>query len=515
MKKINIKFLFLFQTFLIYIKSKLIVIPLKKATTNNYESESENIMREISSNIYYTELSIGEPNQRIISFINSTAESNFGIINNYCDNRFYLNNSKISKHYEYQNSKTFYQISEGDMNLGAKDILIKDEITFYTNFNYQNDLTEEIKVGNISILYNPNNYSYIIDDVEKDYINEREKKIACGYIGLRLEMDDQKYKNNIIVQLKEKGIISKTIFTFLETNKKNEKFKNNNIDYLLVIGEEIYDIFSLENINNYISDKYNKDKYIEKIKINDYILDEFYFMWKLKFNDVYYNLDNNTVINMKNMNNIFLYNNYGIITGTYEYRKSIKENFFNNYFINNKCIERNTSTYEIGAFYYYVCDDDININNFPTLYLKSKNLQYIFQLTKDDIFIKVKNKIYFLIIFEFSRTNTWVLGKPFLNKYLFSYNYDAKTISFYNENLLEESENNNNNNYNDNNNKKYIILFIIIVLSLIALVLGFIIGRYIYYKRKNKRALELDESLNNNYIDEEGKNKEKKDITIN
>jgi hypothetical protein len=183
-------------------------------------------------------------------------------------------------------------------------------------------------------------------------------------------------------------------------------------------------------------------------------------------------------------------------------------------FINNKCIERNTSTYEIGAFYYYVCDGDININNFPTLYFKSKNLQYIFQLTKDDIFIKVKNKIYFLIIFEFSRTNTWVLGKPFLNKYLFSYNYDAKTISFYNENLLEESENNNNNNDN-NNNKKYIILFIIIVLSLIALVLGFIIGRYIYYKRKNKRALELDESLNNNYIDEEGKNKEKKDISIN
>ena len=506
MKYIIIKYIFVFQILLINIKSKFIVIPLKKVI-NDYGNE--NSITDISSNIYYTELSIGEPDQTIISFINTTRESNFGIYNKYCDNKFSLNNSKISKAYNYQNSSTFYKISEGDMKVGTKDILIKDQFTFYTNF----ELTEEIKVENISILFNPNNVEYILDDVGWDFIIEKEKRIACGYIGLRNEMDYQNYKNNIIVQLKEKGIISNTVFTFIEANKNNQRYKNNNIDHLLVIGKEIYEIFSLENINNYISEKYNKKIYVEKSRINDYINDDFYFMWKLKLNNIYYNLDNSNVTNMESISSVFLDNNYGTIIGTYEYRKSLKDTFFKNYFRNNQCIEKDSHSYEIGGFYYFVCDNDININNFPTLYLKSNNLQYIFKLTKDDLFVKVNNKIYFLILFEFSRVNTWVLGKPFLEKYLFSYNCDARTLNFYNEDLLEEIKPNNTNNKNNSN--KYAILSLIIILSLLALVLGFIIGRHIYYKRKNKRALELDESLGYNYVDEETKKNKKKDIAIN
>ena len=499
---INKKLIFLFFSFLIYIKSNFIIIPLKKYTYN-YSSEYDDISK-IYSNIFYTELSIGEPFQKIITFINTTKDSNFGIYNKYCDSLFYLNNPRINKNYIFENSTTFYQIGEGDMKLGTKDILINDQMTFYTNF----ELTEEKKIENISLLYNPNNFQYILDDVGIDFIIEKEKRTACGYIGLRLEMLNEN-STNLVKQLKEKKIISKAIFNFFEINKKNNIYKNENIDYLLVIGEEIYDILKIKDINKYISDKYINEKYTEQCKINDYILNEFYFRWKITINNIYIKIDNNN-FDMEQINNIYLDNDFGIIVGTYEYRKMIKEKFFKEYIDKDKCSEKTFGSYDSGYFYYIICDSDINVNNFPEIYFKSKNLQYIFKLTKDNLFIKDNKNYYFLIVFEYSRTNTWVLGKPFLEKYLFSYDYDAKTISFYNDNLLE------NEKEKQNNKVKYIILIVsLIILLIIALIIGFLFGKNIYYQRKKRKALELDSPLDNDYINEETTKNDKKEESIN
>ena len=493
----------IFVLFLVnsFINSKYIIIPLKKY---NNDIKDDNLLSKIYSNIYFTELSIGEPKQNIITFINTTSNSNFGISNKYCDSNLYINYKNINKDYYYENSTTFNQEGEGNMKLGAKDILINEQIKFYTNF----ELTEEISVQNMSLMYNPNNEEVILDDVGYDYILEREKRTTCGYIGFKLGMNYQE-NNNILDQLKQKGIISNTIFTFIEANKNNPKYKNNNIEFLLVIGEEIYDIFKDKNIKEYISEKYNKDQFVEKRKLNDYINNEgFYFIWKITFNNIYTYI-NNTNINMEQIKNVFLDNDYGLISGTREYNNLIETNYFKQYEDINKCWQKILKTNDLGNFYYYVCDDDINIDIFPTLFLKSKNLQYEYQLTKDELFIKNNHKIYFLIVFEFSRSNTWKLGKPFLDKYLFSYNYDSKTVGFYNENLLldETKEINNDSNY-----MKYIIISIIIFLSLISLILGFFIGRFFYYKRKKNGAYELENSLSYNFAKEENENNDKQKI---
>ena len=484
-----------------FINSKYIIIPLKK---HNNDIKDDNLLTKIYSNIYFTELSIGEPEQKIITFINTTSNSNFGISNKYCDSNLYINYKNINKDYYYENSSTFYQEGEGNMKLGVKDILINEQIKFYSNF----ELTEEVSVQNMSLMYNPNNEEVILDDVGYDYIIEREKRTTCGYIGFKLGMNYQE-NNNILDQLKQKGIISNTIFTFIEANKNNTKYKNNNIEFLLVIGEEIYDIFKGKNIKEYISEKYIKDQFVEKRKLNDYINNEgFYFIWKITFNNIYTYI-NNTNINMEQIKNVFLDNDYGLISGTKEYNNLIETNYFKKYEDINKCWQKILKTNDLGNFYYYVCDDDINIDIFPTLFLKSKNLQYEYQLTKDELFIKNNHKIYFLIVFEFSRLNTWKLGKPFLDKYLFSYNYDSKTVGFYNENLLldETKEINNDNNY-----KNYIIISIAIFLSLISLIMGFFIGRFFYYKRKKNGAYELETSLTYNYTKEENENKDKQKI---
>ena len=243
----------IFYSFFLFSESKYIIIPLKRYNFNY--NETEGLINNIYSNVHYTELKIGEPKQTIISFINMTSDSNFGIYSKSCDKEFYLTNANVNKDYTYKNSSTFYQVDKGDMTLGVKDLLIKDGISFYTNF----ELTEEIKVENLSILYNPNNVGYILDDVGYDFIIEWGKRASCAYIGLKLEVKSQTNKNNLLDQLKERDIISSTAFTFVEVNKENKMYKENNIDSLLILGDEIYDIFNQKDISQYVSDKYKKE----------------------------------------------------------------------------------------------------------------------------------------------------------------------------------------------------------------------------------------------------------------
>ena len=252
------------------------------------------------SNIHYTKLSIGEPSQTIAAFINTSSIGNLGIVNKFCDKKFYMNNSFINKDYIYKNSSTFNNIKNENMISGAKDILITDQIKFYTNF----ELTNEINVENISILYNPNDEGYIVDDVGLDFIIEREKKTTCGYIGFQLGQRNY-IKTNLLEQLKQKKIISSTVFSFLEVNNENQIYKQNNIDYLLIIGEEIYDIINIKDVNKYINAKYNRDKIKEKNKLNDYVINEGYylFVWKITCSDIYI-LTNDTNRNNTNLKKI-------------------------------------------------------------------------------------------------------------------------------------------------------------------------------------------------------------------
>ena len=493
-----------------FINSKYIIIPLTKYI---YDIDiNENILSKLYSNIYYTKLFIGEPSQPIASFINTSSICNLGIINKFCDKKFYMNNPFINKDYSYKNSSTFYNTKNENLISGTKDISISDQIKFYTNL----ELTEEIKVENISILYNPNNEGYIIDDVGIDFILEREKKTTCGYIGLQLGQRSNNY-NNLLEQLKQKEIISNTIFSFLEVNKENEFYKKNNIDYLLIIGEEIYDLMNIKDIDKYISSKYDKDKIKEKNQLNDYVINEGYylFVWKMTCSDIFLSINNgkNNFTYLEKIENVYIDQDFGLICGTGEYRDLIEKNFFNEYLALSKCWKHIKKIHKSeNSYYIYECDEDINIDKFPKIYFRSNILRYDFSLGKEELFIKDKGKLYFLIIFDLRNMNSWKLGKPFLDKYLFSFNYEAKTFSFYNENLLSNEKNNSNNSNNDTNNHlKIIIIVLIIILSLIALILGFCYGKNIYNKRKKIKAFELD--TEQDYFSVEGENKEKNDNT--
>ena len=84
----------------------------------------------------------------------------------------------------------------------------------------------------------------------------------------------------------------------------------------------------------------------------------------------------------------------------------------------------------------------------------------------------------------------WELGKPFLKKFSFAYNFDSKIILHYyisNNTILKKKE---------LKETKTFFIYIIIV-SIFIGVLCFVLGKR-YYNKKKMRAKELENTFNNN-----------------
>ena len=168
--------------------------------------------------------------------------------------------------------------------------------------------------------------------------------------------------------------------------------------------------------------------------------------------------------------------------------------------------------------YTHACDstskyfmDKLN-NNFPELILYNNDFNKNFSLTKNDLFaFNAKNEsdtyLYFLIVHGLDDENRWILGIPFLKKYIFSFDYDKKRIGYY-INYGKEIEEDINDKGKEKNNffKSDVFKVIIIILSAgIIFTLGMIFNNYLKKSRK-KRANELDdvfeyntyEDINNN-----------------
>ena len=76
------------------------------------------------------------------------------------------------------------------------------------------------------------------------------------------------------------------------------------------------------------------------------------------------------------------------------------------------------------------------------------------------------------------------MGTLFLKKYFFIFNTNEKTISFYNNEIIEHKK-----------SSKFINYIIYIVLILIAGFIGFFFGKKIYYKVRSKRINEINDGF--------------------
>ena len=412
-------------------------------------------INNVVGNSIYTKIKLGEPPQEIKTWINSEEYSYF-LFKDTCilDSQF---NENKSTTFEPNYNKTFYYNGYGET------IYVNETITLIKDINSNNN--KEIKIDKFPIMFmkDPANDAFFIQRFSKDDITGK----TCATIGFRYisNYHDDISKNFLLV-LKNLDIID-NYNVFIEYDKNCD-------EQYLFLGGYPNEIFK------------DKIKYKIENQRTTYIksYNRFKPHWGFQCDKILSGEQNIEKLD------IALHHNLGVIYGTTDYQEHIEKIFFNNYLTLKICTKEDDGNYTI-----YFCDkakfNEEEMKKFPELKFVKTDLEESFNLTYQDLFFTKGNKVYFLIVFHYLYNEVWEMGKPFLRKYAFAYNFDSKLIWYYKDIDGEEIPDNKNNN-------NFIKLIIMIVsLSILLGVLSFIIGRYIYLKKKNKKykAEELEEEV--------------------
>ena len=292
-------------------------------------------------------------------------------------------------------------------------------------------------------------------------IKEYNNKKQCAVFGLQMKPKIYDYESNLnfITTFRSNENINSSQWTFKYT-KEDEG--------LLIIGASpiMYDPM------------FKDKKYIEyKTKASQEI-DGIYF--GIDFDDVYIN---NKSLKIKN---IRFCHDLGVISVNQRIYEEIIDIFFIKYIEKEICKKE----WVFQKYSYIQCDGnkfkEADINSFPTLYLKTVDMEYIFELNSQDLFSKnIEGKIYFLIIYDLKNSDIR-FGKPFLKKYSLTVDNEKNIISLF---LLETT----NNKKEDSKVIIYIIVFSVIIVILISIASFFAFKLYLKKGKTKKRANELDE----------------------
>ena len=408
-----------------------------------------------------------------------------------------IEGKNISSYYNINNSDTFQNISALNKYyvFSKKDIAAKEKFIFNV-YNLEEKTNNEIIINDLDFILGVRNKIIELNN----FIDIYELNI-----GLEL-MNSQTEKFNFINLLKERSIINDYNW-FLSF----EKIKRNN--------DSLYYLDDIINVKGKLligclPHNYNPNLYLKDNTISVY-------SWMLDFKNIYYFInDTNYNSGMKKQEIPALNRkaeisiNEFLIIAPIQYQNLIKYDYFTNYIAKNICHYYYDS--DIEGFY---CDksENFTINNlksFPTLYFEHNIFNYTFELSYKDLFIEKDDKYFFLIVVENGDVDDWYFGYIFLKKYQFSFDQDAKRITFYNQDSLDNEEKDNNENKGKNNNKSnndkkekmnYLAIILVIISWIIFIGVGIILGTFIYKKcYKKKRANELNDDYE--YISESNNN---------
>ena len=326
-------------------------------------------------------------------------------------------------------------------------------------------------------------------------IEEYTDKKVSAVIGLGSPYLNSNEGINIIKELKRIKAINDYSYTFKYVTSR---------DGQLIIGNLPHEYYN--------SNKYDKNEYV---KINSNSPNDFNFPWSISFNKIFLSNKDSEAINIQNNANSIIAPNLGFIIGTNNYRKLIYENYFKSLIKEGTCkISKINNIYnkfdlKNEIFETFYCEiklfDDKYKSLFPNLNFQQNDINYIFYFSFYDLFVEIQERYYFLITFpeeEYSNNN-WYVGIPFLRRYQLVFNYDSKTIGFYNDKIDENEKKPNSNstegnidrNSKDNSSIRLIIEITIIVILVALIFVSYFVGKKINEKKK-KRANELS---NDNY----------------
>ena len=436
-----------------------IVAPFKtfKGPTRLSSNIAENFLISNLNNTIYIEIEVGLPVQKIPGIILSE-EFGFFIFNRKCliPSSFdkIEKSSTFSKSELYENYKYTFR-TQRDMIFGNDIFKFPSESSSkkqaLLNFMYSPNLEESstIKEENINLHFG-------------DYENH---EYTCAGIGIRgAQYLGKEYEKNLIKQLFYENAIDNNYFSIIYSTDSDD-------EGIFLIGAEPH--------------VHDKDNYFEpQLRYISTVDNNFFIFWSLHPDKIYFTTDDKNNYNIAN-NNLMcsLEYNLGVIYGTESYLNLIKEHFFNKLINENKCHEE--MVYSIYTIFY--CDNKKDIKYFPSLNFYSQQLLFTFNLDYQDLFYEQNGKYFFKIIFDKNNNIQWKLGKPFLKKYVFVYDYNSKTIGFYNEELPGGKKRSKIANF-------FINLFIAIIIICFGF-LGFYFGKKVYDKVRKKRKNEIEDDF--------------------
>ena len=444
-------------SFLYKLNDCYIVLPFKYKTyqiTNNLTQ----FIYDLIDNKVIIPISIGDP-QTNIELYASMNEYIYYLEEGSC-----LPNSISS--YSYSNSLTFSVNEEVEycpINQGMCS-LCKDKIYLYEDIN----LKQKTEIDD---------FFFYLESKK----NSNNNKKICGRIGFQLENKPYHIYHyyNFIGELKKNSKIfsySWYIHFYEKPFKKNE---NEIYD-----GAIVFDVLSKKFYDEFPYFKSDNDYYYVNAKDLERIL-----AWTFPFDKISYKI-NDTKIE-SNLKAAGLAFEVDLILCTEEYFKSIKKDFFEEFFKINICFLVE------GKYSYIYCDKNSfqkSIKDFPTLYFKSNGLNKTFNLDGNDLFREFDKYIIFMVVFEKYSYKLWTLGKIFMKKYNFYFDNDKKIIGCLNK--VEDTKTNIN----------FFVKIKWYLFIIIAVLVGFFIGKKIRDKARKIRANELEDKYE--YLENKANNKE-------
>ena len=381
----------------------------------------ENFSNYISENKYISKLIIGNPKQEI------PLSLEFG------EFYFYISHKNTSGIFDEKKSITFKNLSKKYKFANIKESFVCVDNVYFNNYNNNTLTNKDLKFLLVT-----------------NFNNQNLKRIS--QIGLTQIILYEFNEYNFIYQLQKNKKINHYSFYYNYISDSKGKL------FIGALPHEIDKKNFLE--NNYL-----------KYKLN---LTDKTFLWQIYFDSINY-LDKNFTNQRVILNTEF----QGIIPNN-ELKNLLKKYFFDEYLNNGLCLLLNSSYH--SSYSYFVCDTRINIKKFKPFMFYNKELNYTFNLTYQDVFIKKNNLYYCLILYEKrNERSSWYIGEIFLKKYLLVFEQEKGTIGFY--------QNNKNNSFYFNYDLSLPwVLFFFLFFSMVFL--GYLLKKI---TMKNKRRIRLNE----------------------
>ena len=420
------------------------------------------------------------------------------------DNNLIFNAQSFIEKYFYKNIILDFSIGENpqitngiiNQDLSCFELIEEKNISFDKNslkfFSPRKSTSIKLRKEVIKISYQPdeymalgsdffsfnekNNMSFLFkhvkneDEINFDEIKNNNYIVKIGMILPSREMKCPQFFHDV----KKVANLSKYIISF--------EFDENNNKGNLIFGDELF---------NYKNTKYFESQYIGSYSSQNH---------QIYFNEakMILNSDNTNINISQGTNSIFDYN-LGFIIGLDNYKKIIELHFFDD-LLNKKICFYDNVHFNNTNFNVYSCNEgnfESKIKSFPKLIFVSKNFEYNFELTYADLFTKINNKYYFLVIFkEKSEKNTWIFGQPFYKKYQFTINLDQNWVGFYNPNKEKIIPQKQESSTSGMSKTSKVLLIVGLVILFIGISVGmFFLGR----KLKNDRKRRANELTDDNY----------------